>query len=121
MAGAIKRLKELDRENNYCNHLESYKVTVAEISNRNKARYFLLELDPEAKRLNVIGFKSRALREANAAYTSEQQKSLFQQDQQEKKQTVLVSVDDIAHLKRAYPNYYLDTTHFVMRVRNIIS
>jgi hypothetical protein len=36
-------------------------------------------------------------------------------------QTVLVSVDSVAHLRKAYPNYFLDISEFVMVLKKMLA
>lgn len=72
------------------------------------AHYFLLHLDPAERRLEVTGFKPTELLQATERY------SLLEQSADAKNsQTVLVAADSLKALKRAYPNYYLDTEEFL--------
>jgi hypothetical protein len=73
------------------------------------ARYFLIELDPEAQRTVVTGFKSGELSLANERYLAVERKS----SDSSYTDAVLVSVENIAVLRRAYPNYFLDTQTFL--------
>jgi len=80
-----------------------------------KAKRFLLELDPDKKELRVSPFSGRDIQQATA--------TLFASERNvdDKTLRVLVSVDSIAALRRAYPNYYLDTTQFLEAVKTVIS
>ncbi len=80
-----------------------------------KAKRFLLELDPDRKQLRVVPFRERDIQQATA--------TLFASERLVGDNTmrVLVSVDSIAALRRAYPNYYLDTTQFLEAVESVIS
>ncbi len=73
------------------------------------AKYFLLELDPTAKQLSVTGFKANELDRASKQYLAAE-RSITRQPGAD---AVLVSVDSLASLRRAYPNYFLDTSLFV--------
>ncbi len=110
----VSKLKAMEEANYFLNRLESFKVSATSVSKRNK--YFLLKLDPESRVVSLEGFRAAEQRRAVRAYDSSEQKTLFGEVQ-----SVLVSVDDVAQLKRAYPNYYADTTEFVSRVKQIIS
>ncbi|HTY48371.1 MAG TPA: hypothetical protein VMB48_01625 [Steroidobacteraceae bacterium] len=69
-----------------------------------------------ARRTLVTGFRAGELAQANARYLDLERKitPTSQTD------AVLVSVENIAILKRAYPNYFLDTGAFVNIVRETL-
>lgn len=71
-----------------------------------EAHYFLLELSPDL--IKVTGFKFSQHQEAQTRYTEAEKKIA----NDERSDAVLVSVDSIASLRRAYPNYFLDTGAF---------
>ena len=81
------------------------------------ADYFLLSLDNVAKRLSVTGYKRSALRQASQAYAKREKQIRDERG----KDTVLVSVDSIRNLKRAYPNYFADTKIFVQALREALN
>jgi len=72
------------------------------------AKYFLLELRPADGSIEVRSFKADELEGATAMYL-EVERSLHGPGAE----AVLVSVDSIEALRRAYPNYFLDTRIFV--------
>jgi hypothetical protein len=74
------------------------------------ANYYLLELDPSAMKINVLGYRRQDLEKATKDYL-EAEKNLSSNSD-----AVLVSVESMASLRRAYPNYFLDTTRFVEAV-----
>jgi ppGpp synthetase/RelA/SpoT-type nucleotidyltranferase len=78
------------------------------------AKYFLLELDLANNRIMVRGYREAQLTKATADYL-EVEKSGNVSD------SVLVSVDSMANLRRAYPNYFLDTRAFVDAVNKAIA
>jgi hypothetical protein len=55
-----------------------------------------------------LAFRARQSEAANIMYTQWEREV----PEGSGPQVVLVSVDSIANLKRAYPNYFLDTTRF---------
>jgi hypothetical protein len=75
------------------------------------AHYFLLELDPNAitPLLNVTGFARDKTDEAQKAYAEAE----LRVKEKPGTDAVLVSVDSISNLSRAYPNYYADTSVFL--------
>lgn len=74
-----------------------------------RAQYYLLELDIRASRLVVTGFAINQLAEADRRY-QEAEKSARDNPALD---VVLVSVESVAALERAYPNYFADTRVFV--------
>jgi hypothetical protein len=79
------------------------------------AQYFLIQLDFERQQTLVEGFKAGQLAIANAKYLEIETQSAGRMD------AVLVSVESISVLQRAYPNYFLDTSAFVDVVRDALN
>lgn len=77
---------------------------------------FLLSLDPMSKRLHVSAFKSTAVVMATDAY-SEAEKQLYLTPGA---QVVLVGSHSLATLRRAYPNYFLDTELFLLQLNRAL-
>ncbi len=78
-----------------------------------EAAMYLLVLDSNTFHVTVSPYKSGELAAANIAYAEIERNS-------PKLQAVLVSVDSLAALRTAYPNYFLDTTNFINVVRKAI-
>jgi hypothetical protein len=80
------------------------------------ADYFLLSLDNVKERLSITGYKRTQLRQASKAYANTEKQI------RDKKGTdaVLVSVDSIRNLRRAYPNYFADTRIFVSELNEAL-
>jgi hypothetical protein len=70
--------------------------------------YFLIETDYEVKNAQVIGFGKHDLSEAQDAYLRVEQRIVSQPN----KSAVLVSVDSIKNLVRAYPSYFSNVNLF---------
>jgi hypothetical protein len=90
-------------------HLHTYgqALTTLERSPR-RAHYFLLVLNPVEKRVDITGYKSHDLERATAEYLAVERSIAGTGSD-----AVLVSVESIAALRRAYPNYFLDTHTFL--------
>lgn len=80
------------------------------------ARYFLLVLDWQERTISVYGFRA-----------SEHELALHRlaesEAQRAKNQfldSVLVSVESVASLRRAYPNYFMDMNVFIREVRRAV-
>jgi hypothetical protein len=83
------------------------------------AHYFLLRLNAADQTVTVRGFRARELEAATKEYaTMEQQiRSLPPEAGGD---AVLVSVESMQALRRAYPNYFLDTREFLTAVKQAI-
>jgi hypothetical protein len=81
------------------------------------AHYYLLRLDPSAPRLLITGFKLHELAQAEAEYAHAEKYA----KEHPGTDAVLVAVDSVAALERAYPNYFADTRVFVGLMRQALS
>ena len=83
---------------------------------RRGIKYVLLALSPgEEKELALYGYRATDIERAAQAYDE------FERTKQEGGDAVLVSVSDATSLRRAYPNYFLDTTVFLDALEQAIS
>lgn len=73
------------------------------------AAYFLLELYPASNFLKITGFKKNQLEAAERDYARAERST----DKDEQVDAVLVSVNSVQTLHRAYPNYFADTSTFL--------
>ena len=80
-------------------------------------KYVLLVLEPKEgnERLQLYGYRANDIEEATRQY--ERSESL----KSEGGDAVLVSVFDATSLRRAYPNYFLDTSVFLQTLEEFIS
>lgn len=79
-------------------------------------QYHILMLDPYAQSIRVRSFGKGRLGVAQAAYLE-----LEKQAEGTAVDVVLVSVDSVAALRKAYPNYFLDTRIFISVVNDVLS
>lgn len=89
-------------------------VSVPHIVDVPNATYYLMVLDINRRQVNVRGFRSYL---EGADELMKVEKAIANQATQD---AVLVAVDSISALKRAYPNYFLDTHRFLDAVREAI-
>jgi len=94
--------------------LEGLKTATRIVENK-EGHYFLLELDLEKRTVRTTVFQKNQMVEAQEKYL-EVEKANKDTDNQ----AVLVSVDSLAALPKAYPNYYLDITEFVKVLKKIL-
>ena len=99
------------------NRLDAYRTATRVLSVESKlknVRYFLLQLDRINRKIRVRRFGRSDFHRASEAY-SHAEGEVAAGD------TVLVSVESLDSLKRAYPNYFLDIRRFLQQVRRALS
>jgi ppGpp synthetase/RelA/SpoT-type nucleotidyltranferase len=117
-AELIPEVAELYRTLNVENVLNGWSVATkaleagAEGEVRNPSM-FLLVLDPNVFDLRITPYKAGDLALANEEYAKIEK-------EEPHLQAVLVSVDSLAALRSAYPNYFLDTAGFLELVRKFL-
>jgi len=114
----ILELREIERQEGILRYLSTWNVAIKQLekSSFQGARAFLLKLDPTIGQLEVTAFSKDQLRLAQNQYDWIER--MYINDS--KIQIVLVSVDSIDALRKAYPNYYADTTEFIKAVKREI-
>ena len=85
------------------------------------SQYFLLELDPLAKKILVTGYKKTELALASERYLEVERSIAAKSDAPVGAQAVLVSVESLSSLRRAYPNYFLDMRVFIEEVNRALT
>lgn len=114
-------LRHFAQQLNVENRLQTFGAalrTVETAGAPKKAHYFLLTLDPAANSVTVKAYRYHELEQATGDYLSTERAIA---EQGTGADAVLVSVESMDSLRRAYPNYFLDTDAFVRAVRQAIS
>jgi hypothetical protein len=95
------------------NLLSGWVTAMNHISTHLEGANFLLTVDSKKKQVKVTPFGAPYLNEAMAAYAcaEEEGRKNISLD------SVLVSVDKVADLQTAFPNYYADTADFLKELR----
>jgi hypothetical protein len=88
-----------------------------EIIGKKAGHYFVLQLDSHTNRVRVESFRREQISEAQDRCSAMEALA----EGKPEMQTVLVSVDSIAALPVAYPNYFSDVNGFVRFVKTIIA
>lgn len=115
-AQLVKEIAELSQSLHVKQMLQVYNATITTLGSAKDEKYFIVEVDPEELRITVRRFKAKESEEANRIYTELESKL----PDGSPNQVVLVSVDNINALKRAYPNYFLDTDLFSRLVDRVL-
>ncbi len=113
----LAEIRSLAEELDVVSRLRAYSSITRHIHrNISNASYFLLRLDIAERQITVVRFSKRSLDEAMAAYTkmeTEVRGDLHGD-------VVLVAVESVSALRKAYPNYFFDTSMFVREVRRCL-
>ncbi|HEX3041402.1 MAG TPA: RelA/SpoT domain-containing protein [Solirubrobacterales bacterium] len=113
----VDELRDYASELQVIDRLSAYGAALQRVEEQMRPRAkhtFLLELDVEKRVLRVSSYAnpSQAARDYSIAERRTENDPAID--------VVLVSADSIASLKRAYPNYFLDTTAFLESVEEAI-
>jgi hypothetical protein len=106
-----QRLKVLDK-------LSSFAIAADKIiTERGQGGYHLIILDSSERTVSIRPYPVSRLEEANIAYADIESRTKAG----EAVEAVLVSAGPIDSLRKAYPNYFLDTQVFVRLLRKLTS
>jgi hypothetical protein len=96
-----------------------YNTSINLVGSAKDAKYFLLTLehDPAPGKITVWRYKAKDSEQANRHYTNLEARL----PEESSMQIVLVSVENVNALRRAYPNYFLDTKVFGDTVTKVLS
>lgn len=108
----IQLINDLD----ILNKLSSVSIAAKQIHTSGKsADYYVMTLDVERKETSLVPFTIAQFEQAKALYLS--QEELLRSSLSD---VVLVSAGDLKSVRRAYPNYFLDTKRFVNELSVIL-
>lgn len=111
-----QRIKEQTEKLDVISKLKSFSIATKAIENsKSKGKYHLIILDAKNKSATINSFSQNRLDIANEEYSKVESEIKESID----KQVVLVATDSIKALKKAYPNYFLDTDSFIKSIRHI--
>ena len=79
--------------------------------------YHLVILDSSERTVSIRPFSKGQLEQANTEYAQIEERA----QHGERVEAVLVSAGPIEALKKAYPNYFLDTHQFVKQIERVIA
>lgn len=81
------------------------------------AFFYLMQLDPESKTLTIQGFSEKEGAEASVKYAEAEEAA----KRKPGTDAVLVSVESVGSLAKAYPNYFADTRLFVELLKQALA
>jgi hypothetical protein len=118
----VRELRRYSRELDVDTRLRTYGAALQTLEQPSARRvrmahYFLLELDPVRKYVRVTGYPAQDLQSASEDYLAAE-RSIRDHPGAD---AVLVSVESLTSLRRAYPNYFLDTRVFLEALKEAVS
>lgn len=109
LAGKLKVVRKMNEWTRIHKIIERF-----EKDNKTPYAYYLLNLNLTTKELQIAAFEKDQEELANSEYSKQEERMLANKEDRD---IVLVSAETTKELKKAYPNYFLDTREFV----NILS
>lgn len=113
----VSEMRDYVRSLDLAKRLQAYGHAMKFLSNpqhdRSDNHYFLLEMNPAQRSVQVTTFKFAESTLANQKYLEIERKLKNVAGAE----AVLVSVDSLEAVRKAYPNYFLDTEVFVRLIR----
>ena len=109
-----KKEKELNVITKMKNWTDSIKL-FDDLKNKKNLHFFLLELDTIQEKLVISAYSKRQEEKAIRNYASAEKKIYGRKEYD----VVLVGADTVSDLKKAYPNYFLDTKEFIKYLNKI--
>lgn len=111
-ASVIQKTRKLEVERK----LSAFTIAANAIETRqSKGNYHLVILNAESKTVSIKSFSQRRLEDASTEYSQAESISSTNKNIQ----AVLVATNSIDALKKAYPNYFLDTRQFTFALKKI--
>ncbi|MBU0460865.1 MAG: RelA/SpoT domain-containing protein [Nanoarchaeota archaeon] len=87
------------------------------LKNKKNLHFFLLELDTIQEKLTISAYSKRQEQKAILDYSTAEKKIYGKREYD----VVLVGADTVKDLKKAYPNYFLDTKEFLIYLNKILN
>lgn len=108
---------EAESQLHVLNKLRSFAIAADNITtNRGQGHYHLIILNSQRRTVSIIPYSTARLAEATTAYAEVEARTR----NGEPIEAVLVSAGPIEALRRAYPNYFLDTQEFIQEIDKVI-
>lgn len=108
LAGKLKVVKKMSEWTRIHKIIENFEKDA-----KNKFDFYLLNLDLLTKELKISAYTKSQEEFANSEYSRLEERML---KNNEDRDIVLVSADTTKELRKAYPNYFLDTKEFVNKL-----
>lgn len=116
------KIKEMETQLNVLKVMRGWTqaIKVFERASKSKLRryqYFLLELDILKENLNISVYTKNQEQKAIQLYSEIEKKNIGKKEFD----VVLVGADNLSDLRKAYPNYFVDSGEFLQHLQKIIN
>ena len=92
------------------------RVFEEKVKTKPELQYFLLELDILGEKLNITAYTKNQEQQALIAYAKAEKRNAGKKEYD----VVLVGADTTTDLKKAYPNYFVDSGEFLLNLKKIM-
>lgn len=115
----VLELKDLEEKLQISSKLKSIVLTAKKIENttKNFNGYYLLELDTQKGNTSTVAVPRDQFTFAESLYKSREKDTRTNSNIS----IVLISVGSVAEIRKAYPNYFLDTNEFVKNLHRLMT
>lgn len=100
---------------NVVENFQAFRIAANKIISSQTGYHHLISLDVDKKAVQIKSYGRRRVDEANEEYTKLEEEIARGKNMN----IVLVATSSIDALKKAYPNYFLDTGDFIKQLKNI--
>jgi putative GTP pyrophosphokinase len=113
----FERVAESEAQLRVLEKLRGFSIVAEKITTeKGQGSFHLIVLNSADKSVSIRPYGITRLEQANAAYAEVEK----QAQSGEPVEAVLVSAGPVEALKKAYPNYFLDTREFIMQIERVI-
>ncbi|MBU0757800.1 MAG: RelA/SpoT domain-containing protein [Nanoarchaeota archaeon] len=113
-------IKKKEKELNVITKMEKWTKSIKlfdDLRNKKNSHFFLLELDTIQEKLIISAYSKRQEEKAIRDYANAEKRIYGRKEYD----VVLVGADTISDLKKAYPNYFLDTKEFLKYLNKMLN
>lgn len=113
----LSRLNQTENELHVLHKLQGFSIAANKIiAMKGSGSYHLVILDSSNRTVSIMPFPKTQLEQANIEYAKVEERG----QKGEPIEAVLVSAGPVEALKKAYPNYFLDTHEFVLQIKKLL-
>jgi len=100
---------------NVLENFQGFRIAANEITTKRKGSHHLIALDIDERLVRIKSYGRRKLEEASADYTRYEEEIARGKNMN----IVLVATSSVESLRKAYPNYFLDTNDFLRQLNSL--